>query len=658
MRRLPSNDMTFDIARTVADEIRAAVGRGAAGVVVTQGTDTIEELAYAWDLLVAGDAPTVVTGAMRHAALASADGAGNLLDAVRTAASPQARGLGCLVVFNEEIHAARAVRKTHTSSLAAFRSAGVGPLGLDRRGRAAAARAALPADHGGAAPGRPGGAAAGGTIAMDDDGWWLPAVAQAPGLVVAGTGGGHVPGWLSDQVVELAGRIPVVLASRTGDGEVLTDTYGGFGGSESVLVQGGLIPAGTLDPYKARVLLGTAAQRGRRPRTDPHDHRRGGHPLPQAARRTSEADVTTAGARPGDPRRHLVTDSWSGAATVTVAGGRITGCSTRRPRVDGAEVLDATGLLVMPGGVDPHCHVAVPLGEFVTLDSFESASLAALAGGTTTIIDFAIPATGEGSIAALEAKLAMAKDSRCDYAFHGCINAPGPDIADVVRRYVEEGVRTVKLFTTYRGLLMVEIDTIEKVMRALNEVSGLTYVHAESNQLVEAAQAEAESAGRIGAAGMARTRPEAAEARAVQEVLGAAERTGAPVYFVHQTIPAAVDEVIAARQRGVRAFSESCPHYLVLDDSCYAGEHPERYVCCPPHPQPRRRGRPGRPAGQGLRAHRRQRPLLLRHRAEGAARARRAGDAQRPARGGDPAVRWSGTPTWRAGGSRRSGSSR
>jgi dihydropyrimidinase len=250
--------------------------------------------------------------------------------------------------------------------------------------------------------------------------------------------------------------------------------------------------------------------------------------------------------------------------------------------VAGAEELDATGLLVMPGGVDPHCHVAVPLGEFVTLDSFESASLAALAGGTTTIIDFAIPATGERPIPALEAKLAMAKNSRCDYAFHGCINAPDPDIDGVVRRYVEEGVRTVKLFTTYRGLLMVEIDTIERVMRALNAVAGLTYVHAESNQLVEAAQAEAEAAGRIGAAGMASTRPEAAEARAVREVLGAAERTGAPVYFVHQTIPAAVDEVIAARQRGVPAFSESCPHYLTLDESCYAGEHPERYVCCPP----------------------------------------------------------------------------
>ena len=193
---------------------------------------------------------------MRHAALASADGAGNLLDAVRTAASPQARGLGCLVVFNEEIHSARAVRKAHTSSLAAFRSAGVGPLGWIAEGEPRLRERPYPRISVELPPDAPVVRPPLITIAMDDDGWWLPAVAQAPGLVVAGTGGGHVPGWLSDQVVELAGRIPVVLASRTGDGEVLTDTYGGFGGSETVLVQGGLIPAGSLDPYKARVLLG------------------------------------------------------------------------------------------------------------------------------------------------------------------------------------------------------------------------------------------------------------------------------------------------------------------------------------------------------------------------------------------------------------------
>ena len=262
VRRLPSNDMTFEIARAVADEIRAAVERGATGVVVTQGTDTIEEMAYAWDLLVAGDTPVVVTGAMRHAALTSADGAGNLLDAVRTAASPHARGLGCLVVLNEEIHSARTARKSHTSSLAAFRSAGVGPLGWIAEGEPRLRERPYPRISVELPPDAPVVRPPVVTIALDDDGWWLPAVAQAPGLVVAGTGGGHVPGWLSDRVIELAGRIPVVLASRTGDGEVLTDTYGGFGGSETVLVRGGLIPAGTLDPYKARVLLGLLLSAG------------------------------------------------------------------------------------------------------------------------------------------------------------------------------------------------------------------------------------------------------------------------------------------------------------------------------------------------------------------------------------------------------------
>jgi L-asparaginase len=260
--RLPSNDMTFEIARSVAGEIRSATERGATGVVVTQGTDTIEEMAYAWDLLVPGDAPTVVTGAMRHAGLTSADGAGNLLDAVRTAASPQARRLGCLVVLNEEIHSARTVRKAHTSSLAAFRSAGVGPLGWIAEGEPQLRDRPYPRTPVELPPGAPVVRPPLVTITLDDDGWWLPAAARARGLVVAGTGGGHVPGWLSDRLVELAGRIPVVLASRTGDGEVLTGTYGGFAGSETVLVQGGLIPAGTLDPFKARVLLGLLLSAG------------------------------------------------------------------------------------------------------------------------------------------------------------------------------------------------------------------------------------------------------------------------------------------------------------------------------------------------------------------------------------------------------------
>lgn len=279
----------------------------------------------------------------------------------------------------------------------------------------------------------------------------------------------------------------------------------------------------------------------------------------------------------------LVTDSWTAEGTVVIDGGRITAILDKASEPPDAErVIDAAGKLVLPGGVDPHCHIAVPLGEFVTLDNFESASLAALAGGTTTIIDFAIPTPGEHPRDALRAKLDMGATSRCDYALHGCITTASDDVADIVDSFVSSGVRTIKLFTTYRDLLMVEVDTIEKVMAALNEVSGLTYVHAEANDLVESAQETAVRDGHIDAPGMASTRPEAAEERAVAQVLAAAERMGSPVYFVHQSTPAAVDQVTAARQRGAFAFSESCPHYLSLDASSYEGEHPERYVCCPP----------------------------------------------------------------------------
>ena len=281
----------------------------------------------------------------------------------------------------------------------------------------------------------------------------------------------------------------------------------------------------------------------------------------------------------------VVTDSWSGPATVTVTGERIAALvdpSLDPTALGAARVIDATGSIVMPGAVDPHFHLLIPLGAFMTRDNFETASIAALAGGTTTVVDFAIPAVGQDPIDALDDKILAGAGSRCDYAFHGCLNSRPTDAAAVIASMAERGVRTIKLFTTYRGELMVGIDTIEAVMEALTAVSGLTYIHAEENEAIEAAQAQAEAEGRIGARGMAASRPEAAEESAVAQVLGAAERTGAPVYFVHQSSPRAVDLVDAARMRGVRAFSETCPHYLVLDESCYEGEYPERFVCCPP----------------------------------------------------------------------------
>ena len=257
LARVPSCDVTFDLARTVAREVELAAASGAAGVVITQGTDTVEEMAFCLDLLVSTDVPVVVAGAMRHSGVAGADGTANLLGAVRTALAPAARGLGCLVVLNDEVHAARAVRKTHTTSPAAFASVGVGPVGWLVEGEVHLRDRPYPRTLVSVPPRAEIVRAPLVRLTLDDDGWWLPPLRemQVPGVVLDGMGGGHVPGWLFDDVVALAGAVPVVLTSRTGGGEVLTRTYGGFKGAETELLRAGVIPGGTLDGLKARVLL-------------------------------------------------------------------------------------------------------------------------------------------------------------------------------------------------------------------------------------------------------------------------------------------------------------------------------------------------------------------------------------------------------------------
>ena len=199
--------------------------------------------------------------------------------------------------------------------------------------------------------------------------------------------------------------------------------------------------------------------------------------------------------------------------------------------------------------------------------------------GTTTVVDFAIPVPGQSPLEAVRERRAAAAEGICDAALHACVVDWNDSIPDQLREIAELGVRTVKLFTTYRDVVMADPGTVVEVMRTLRELGGLAYVHAEANHLVESDQQRAEGAGRIHASGHATTRSEHAEVTAVHEVLASARSVGAPVYFVHQTTPAAIDAVRRARVEGVMAYTETCPHYLALDDGQYAAE---LYVCCPP----------------------------------------------------------------------------
>ncbi len=272
--RVGSHSLSFDQIHALAAKIR---GLKADGVVVTQGTDTLEETSFLLDLLLDLEIPVVVTAAMRNPALTSPDGPGNLLAAVRVAASPwvrtHAKALGVLAVMLDEVYAAADVLKVHPTRLNAFAATQTGPLAalvedrvvplsLPVRGAMNATRARL-------------GKLTGGTAApialfwmsLDEPGRLVEAMLAAPdhlgyrGAVIGAMGGGHTPERATDILVKLAAAMPTVVSPRAGGGPLLEKTYGGPS-SEIALRKAGLIWGGRLHPLKGRVLLETCLRGG------------------------------------------------------------------------------------------------------------------------------------------------------------------------------------------------------------------------------------------------------------------------------------------------------------------------------------------------------------------------------------------------------------
>lgn len=289
LSRLPSSELSLGDMVGLASAVKAGAGAGLVGLVVTHGTDTMEETAFALDLLVECEAPVAVTGALRHPGLPGADGPANVAAAAALVGSAAARHLGSVVVMNDEVHAARWARKAHTSRPSAFTSAPVGPLGWVSEGAAHIALRPVPfvrphwlgelvpeGDWAGIRrdpPVRPADLLArrdtveptvGVVVAsVGDPGDWLRDAARHwDGLVVEGLGGGHVPPAWVGPLAELVGRIPVVLSSRTGAGQVLSATYG-FPGSERDLLARGVCSAGALSGPKARLAVAVALWAGR-----------------------------------------------------------------------------------------------------------------------------------------------------------------------------------------------------------------------------------------------------------------------------------------------------------------------------------------------------------------------------------------------------------
>ncbi len=252
---------------------------------------------------------------------------------------------------------------------------------------------------------------------------------------------------------------------------------------------------------------------------------------------------------------------------------------------DADRVIDAKGRLVIPGGIDPHTHMELPFGGTSASDTFETGTRAAAFGGTTTIIDFAVQYKGQTLQEAVDAWHAKADGkTSIDYGFHLiCTDFPDERLGEM-RRMIDQGVSSFKLFMAYPGVFLVDDGTIYKAMRTAGENGGLICMHAENGVVIDVIVKQAIAAGKTAPKYHALTRPTKAEAEGVHRAIALAEIANTAVYIVHLSCDDALQEVTRARDMGVPAFAETCPQYLFLDYSVYEqpGFEGAKYVMTPP----------------------------------------------------------------------------
>ncbi len=250
-----------------------------------------------------------------------------------------------------------------------------------------------------------------------------------------------------------------------------------------------------------------------------------------------------------------------------------------------AQTVDCSARLLFPGFIDAHTHFDLEVGGTITADDFASGSRAALRGGTTTVVDFAAPDKGESLARGLARWREKAEGNcACDYGFHMTIDDWSDSISREVGEMLDQGISTFKLYMTYPAMMLPEGDLFRALLR-LKEAGGLAGVHCENSAVIDVLTAQAKAAGRLSPASHPRTRPAPLEAEAVGRLLRMAQVADVPVIVVHLSTAEALEEVRAARRRGQTVYVETCPHYLLLEDSVY--DHPDfleaaKYVCAPP----------------------------------------------------------------------------
>jgi dihydropyrimidinase len=278
----------------------------------------------------------------------------------------------------------------------------------------------------------------------------------------------------------------------------------------------------------------------------------------------------------------IVTHDLTYRADIRIEGGRIAEIG---PSLKGDETLDATGCYVMPGGIDPHTHLEMPFMGTYSSDDFDSGTRAALAGGTTMVVDFVLPSPGQSLLDGLQMWHNKSTRAHCDYSFHMAVTWWGEQVWDDMPEVIGKGITTFKHFMAYKGALMVNDDELFASFTRLAELGGIALVHAENGDVVAELQRKLLEAGNRGPEAHAYSRPPQVEGEATNRAIMIADMAGVPLYVVHVSCEEAHEAIRRARAQGRRVWGEPLIQHLTLDESEYRHpdwDHAARRVMSPP----------------------------------------------------------------------------
>jgi dihydropyrimidinase len=281
----------------------------------------------------------------------------------------------------------------------------------------------------------------------------------------------------------------------------------------------------------------------------------------------------------------VVTATDTYTADVAIVNGKITAVGTDLPTQNAGRILDATGKLILPGGIDVHTHLDMPFGGTTSADDFETGTRAAAFGGTTTLIDFAIQYKGQSLRQAFDTWMSKAANKAvCDYAFHCIVTDVSGGQLSEMNDLVHEGVTSFKLFMAYPGVFMLDDGSIFKALQTTAKNGGMVCMHAENGSAIDVIVQQALAEGKRAPKYHALTRPTTAEAEAVGRAIALAEMAGAPIYIVHLSCNDALEKIREARDRGLPVYAETCPQYLYLslENMEAPGFEGAKYVFTPP----------------------------------------------------------------------------